>query len=230
MLRRAAHAVFAAAIGLIVEVISGNQLATPLLQTAPAPVLLPEHDARHLAGRHAAGRVDLVQVFPARRSQGRRKEREPVVGRISGRPTQTGGKTTQTAGSPLGFPFETAHLGHPTVVVVVVVDKIEPQPPGMTYALGLAPLILLARIDVGVAEKEGGAHPVVEQALDNRRRTRRATAVQQHLPGIARHFEMNHRFHAAKVIISLLLKYSGILLTLYEKPQNSILTNLPKNI
>ena len=126
--------------------------------------------------------VDLVEALPARRGEGGGEQAEAVLGGIGGRGLQTQGEAAQAAAAAFGLVLQALHGGQPPGVVVVGVHKVQALAGNEADGLLFARFVFLARIDVGVAVKDGGAYAVGQHTLYYGGRTGGTARMQQHVP------------------------------------------------
>lgn len=85
------------------------------------------------------------------------------------------------AAASLRLLFKATDSVEPLTVVIVGVYPAYAKAFGMAFALVLARLVFLQRVDVGVIIIYGGAHAILQQPFDYGRRTGGAAGVEQHL-------------------------------------------------
>ena len=174
------HRIFTAAILLVVELIFLQQLVAAILQSALAPVLVPERCASHRLFRQATCPFYLFQTLPAAGSQRRREVADAEFLCLLSRPGQSECEAQLTASSALRLSFQSAYILSPSVMIVVAVNPTQPQTLRMALAFLLTDLILLTRKDIWIVIKNSRLQFMIHHPLDNRRRTWCTAGVQQH--------------------------------------------------
>ena len=177
---RRAYAEFASAILLVVEIVFLQQLVSSVLQSAFPPILFPEYGAGIAGGGSASCLEDLLQTFPPGGGKGGGEDGKAVFRSIVCRLRQPQGEALQATATALRLILQSLHGVQPVRMVIVGIDEVEVQGRDETYRLVFPYLILLLRIDIGVAIEYGGADAVLQHALDDGRRARCAARVQQH--------------------------------------------------
>ena len=148
--------------------------------------------------------VDLSERLPARRGKGRCKRVEAVGGGVTCGPQEPELEAAQASPATFGsgcqgcIPVDDEI--HPGGMVVDVIYDGQPVESRITLEFGAPVVILLTRRDVGIAEEERRAYPVVHKALYDRPAARRAAAVKEDFPASARDFQMQHSVIFRKVI------------------------------
>ena len=120
-------------------------------QAAFAPVLVPESDAANLRGGPFAGLINLVEAFPSRRCQSGSEHLKAVGGGILSGAQKSVFEAGKAALAALGLIGERLRGQQPLVVIVVIVDDVEPQILGKPCALVFADLVFALRINVWIA-------------------------------------------------------------------------------
>ena len=121
------------------------------MQSAFAPVALPEGDALYLTGGPEACLVDLVEGFPSAGGECGGEGGEVEFLAFACRAQQTEFEALQAATAPFGLVLQSPYVTEPGLMVVVIVDDGEAELMGITRYLILADEVFLLRIDVGVA-------------------------------------------------------------------------------
>lgn len=104
-----------------------------------------------------------------------------MLGGIAGSLRQSEGEALQAAVAAFGLLFQALHGGAPGGVVVVAVDEVEPQGPGVADGFGLADFVFFVGENIGVVIEQGRPDAVGKQAFDDGGRTRGTAGVQQYL-------------------------------------------------
>lgn len=177
---RRAYAEFASAIQLVVEAVFFQQLVSSVLQSAFPPILFPEYGAGIAVGGPASRLEDLLQTFPPRGGEGGGKHGKAMFRSMAGRLPQPQVEALQATPAAFRLILQPLHGAQPVRMVIIGIDEVEAQRPYEAYRLVFPYLILLLRIDIGVAIEHGGADAVLQHALDDGRRARCAARVQQH--------------------------------------------------
>ena len=179
---------FAATILLVVETILLQQLVASLLQAPFTPVLGPKsHRVRtvavviHRTLRSLSGTLNLLQTLPTAGGQRSGKIADSQFLSLPCRLHEAQHEALFAAAAPLRFMLQATDTLSPCSVVVVTVYPSQAQALGMSLALVLADVVLLAGEDVRIIIKNGWAYLMLHQPFYDGRRTRRTTGMQQHL-------------------------------------------------
>ena len=92
---------------------------------------------------------------------------------------ETDAEALEASGTAFGFVFEASDLLQPCLVVVVAVYPADAEAVGVTLALVLADVVLLAGEDVGVEVEDGRSDVVPEHPLDDGGGAGSATGMEQ---------------------------------------------------
>lgn len=121
--------------------------------------------------RYVAGTFYLLQTLPTAGSQRSSEKSDSQFLCFPCRLNKPQREALLTASASFRLFLQSADTLPPCLMVVVSVYPANAQRLGVTLALDLADVVLIARPDVGVIIKDGGAHVVLQQPLDNGRRT-----------------------------------------------------------
>ena len=88
---------------------------------------------------------------------------------LEGGSSETEAEALEAARASFWFLLKPCYLPQPFFVVVVAVNPLQANGFGMAFAFGFADVVFLARVDVGIEIKNGGADVVVQHPLDNGR-------------------------------------------------------------
>ena len=168
-LRGLPHGELAAAVLLVVEAILLEQLVATVLQSALAPVLIPERGAGNGLLRRLPCPVDLLQALPSAGGQGGSEVTDSQLRGFTCRGQQSHAEALLTTESSFGLVLQPANALQPRVVVVVAVNPADTQRFGMALALVLTDVVLLSRPDVWIVIEDSGAHVMQQQPLHNGR-------------------------------------------------------------
>ena len=131
-------------------------------------------------GGRPTGLVDLLQALPARGGQGGGEEGKAMLGGIAGRLVQAQQEAAQASPPSFGLLLQTFHAALPERVVILCIYEVQPLRRHEADGFLLADFVFLGREDIGVAVEHGGADAVGQHTLDDGRRARGATRMQQH--------------------------------------------------
>lgn len=179
LLLEVTHTEFAAAVELIIEIHLFDDFSPALLQSALAPILRPPEDVLIRSAGFLAGKIHLIQILPTGRSKSRSKDMEAVRMSIGGSPAEPVAEALQTAGTPLGLMFQTLRDPLPVLMVIIIIDEVQPVGSTIPAALVPADLILLQREDIRVAVEYGRADTLLEHDLDDRSGTWSTAGVEE---------------------------------------------------
>lgn len=176
-----AHAEFAAAVLLVVELVFAEELVAAVLEAAFAPVLGPEGGAFDSLLGLEARLSDLVKAFPAGGGKGGGEVGDAKLLGLEGGGGEADAEALEAAGAAFGLVFKALDLLEPAVVVIVAINPRDVEAVGMAFALVFADVVFLARVDVGVEVEDGGADVVLKHPFDNGGGAGCAASVEQHL-------------------------------------------------
>ena len=110
-----------AAILLIIKLVLLEQLVTTFVESALAPVLLPELSAGNgLLGFHTCG-GNLLNALPTGRGQGGSKETQTLSEGFLSSTGQPHQEALTAATAPFRLPLQSLHTAKPKLVVIVTV-------------------------------------------------------------------------------------------------------------
>lgn len=148
-----AQAIDAAAIVLTIELFLAGEFGGAVCPAVLAPVLIPESYAFVSCRCAATAGVDLFQIFPARDAERGCEDLEAVFARVKRCAFQPQVEAGFAAFAALWLAFQALDAGEPCRRIVVGVDERNAQFVCEALVFGLAMLVLVARVDVGVIEE-----------------------------------------------------------------------------
>ena len=151
----------AAAPELIVEAVLSNDGVSPLLKPSLAPVHIPPGDIREQTAGIGAGSIDLRQILPSGRCQCGGEHVEAVLRGVSRSPFEPELETFLAARTPLRLLLQPPRHASPRIVVIVIIDDVQPGLLGIADAL-VQPLgVFSLRENVRVTVKDDRSYAVI---------------------------------------------------------------------
>ena len=139
------HAELTTTILLIVKAIFLQQLVSSLVKATLSPILCPKHSVGNLFLCITTSRLNLLDAFPTRRSQGGGEMANSHLMGETGGGHQPHLKTAKTSFPPFWFTFQPFYGVQPCTMIVIAINPFESQRFSMALALLLANFIFLQR-------------------------------------------------------------------------------------
>ena len=174
-----AHRKFASAPKLVVEMLLADDFAAPVLQAALFPVHVPIADAAREKCGFFGCFPNLLEPLPAAPCERRCEAFNAEGFRCERRCAHARLEADEASCAAFGFVLKPPDGFAPALMLIVAVDEGHAERFAVADALAAADVVLFAREDVGVVEKDGRAIAPREQPFKNGARAWRAAAVQQ---------------------------------------------------
>ena len=174
------HAELAPAVKLIVEGVFLQQFISPLLQSALAPISILKRYSAYLSCRPFACFVDLVEGFPATRSQGSGKRVDAQFLTFFRSTEKPYLESFEASPSPFRFFFKSCHPFQPFFVIVVIVVDVYSQFLSILSNLILTDKVFFFGKDIWIAIVKYRTYVVVNHPFQNGTGTWGATTMQQY--------------------------------------------------
>ena len=128
-----------------------------------------------------------------------------MFGGIAGSLREAQREALQASATAFRFVFQSFYSVQPVCIIIICIDEIEVFGGYKADCFIFPYLILLLRIDVGIAVEYSRTNAVGQHTFDDGRRTRCAAAMQQHLVVTVRSLNFQHcESLITKIILSVL--------------------------
>jgi hypothetical protein len=164
---------------LIVKIIPRQERASSFVEPSLSPVPVEKSNVGQVGDSALTGSGDLREILPARRGEGRGEQPDPSFAREESGSARPDLETPGAPGAAFRLALEAGDGGEPGGVIVLAGNDLQPKGSSVARALHRPAIVLLAGKNIGIKIEQHGANIAIHQPLDDSRRTRGATRVQQ---------------------------------------------------